>query len=232
VSIIVVCRGCRKSFKVSDKFAGQTGPCPSCKRPLRVPTKAEEVKIEAPEEFAGGGKSASGQLITKPIARINARFRPLTTAIIVASAAAALVAARLGRPLWITPGVQGFLAQMVGLLIISPPLVIAAYEVLRDDELEPYRGAALYLRTGLCSLAYAALWGIFGLLAYKGWVGGKEEVWNWLFVVPGLAAFGGVASLAALDLDFGDGISHYGFYLVATVLLRWVAGLGWVWNVS
>jgi hypothetical protein len=230
VAIIVVCPGCRKSFKVSDKFAGKTGPCPSCKRPLRVPTKAEEVKIEAPEAFAGGGKSASGQLITKPIARINAKFRPLTTALIAGAATAVLVATWFGRPLWAIAGVQGFIAKMVGLLIISPPLVIAAYEVLRDDELEPYRGRPLALRAAACSLAYLALWGLFSLLVFKGWVTG--DLWNWLFVVPGLAALGGGAALAALDLDYGDAVFHYGFYLLVTVILRWVAGLGWVWSIA
>jgi hypothetical protein len=220
-------------FKVSDKFAGKTGPCPSCKRPLRVPTKAEEVTIDAPEEFAGGGKSTSGQLITKPIARINAKFRPLTTAIIVASVAAALVATWLGGRAGLfgeDRSFQRIIASALGLLIISPPLVLAAYEVLRDDELEPYRGKSLYLRTAGCSLAYTALWGVFSLLVFKGWVTG--ELWNWLFVLPGLAALGGGAALAALDLDYGDGVFHYGFYLLVTVILRWVAGLGWVWNIS
>jgi hypothetical protein len=75
MSIIVVCPGCLKSFKVSDKFAGKSGPCPKCKRTLQVPTKETEVKIHVPEAFAGGGKSAAGKLITKPIARVNAKAR-------------------------------------------------------------------------------------------------------------------------------------------------------------
>jgi hypothetical protein len=230
MSIIVVCPGCRKSFKVSDKFAGKTGPCPICKRPLKVPTKAEEVTVHAPEAFAGGGKSASGQLITKPIARINAKFRPLTTALIGTATVAAFVLAWFGRAWWTMPGLQGILARTVALLVVSPPLIFAAYEVLRDDELEPYRGGALYLRTAGCTFIYMALWGIFGLLIYKEWIGG--ELWNWLFVVPAFAALGGGAAFATLDLAFGDAVFHYGFFLLVTVLLRWAAGLGWVWNVT
>jgi hypothetical protein len=38
--------------------------------------------------------------------------------------------------------------------------------------------------------------------------------------------------MASLDLDFGDGLFHYGFYLVVTVLLRWLAGMKWVWDVT
>ena len=96
MSIIVVCPGCRKSFKVSDKFAGKSGPCPSCNRPLQIPTKAEEVKVHAPEAFSGGGKSAAGKLITKPIARINAKFRPATTAAIAAAVLVVFVATVAG----------------------------------------------------------------------------------------------------------------------------------------
>ena len=230
MSIIVVCPGCRKSFKVSEKFAGKTGPCPNCKRTLKVPTKEEEVTVHAPEAFAGGGKSASGQLVTKPIARINAKFRPLTAALVGGGAVAALVGAHFGQTWWTRPGIQGIIANTVALLIVSPPLVLAAYEVLRDVELEPYRGRPLCVRAMGCSLAYMALWGLFSLLVYKGWVAG--ELWQWLFVVPALAVFGGSAALATLDLEFGDAVFHYGFFLLVTVILRWAAGLGWVWNIG
>ncbi len=55
--------------------------------------------VHVPEAFADGGKGVSGKLVTKPIARINAKFRPVTTAIIAASVVVAFVAAWLGRPL-------------------------------------------------------------------------------------------------------------------------------------
>jgi len=58
------------------------------------------------------------------------------------------------------------------------------------------------------------------------------ELWNWLFVVPPLVALGGATALASLDLDFGDAVFHYGFYLLVTVILRWAAGMGWVWHVT
>ena len=76
MSIIVVCTECRKSFKVGDKFAGKSGPCPNCKHTIRVPEKSEEVKVHVPEQFAGGGRSKTGKLITKPIVRTNAKFNP------------------------------------------------------------------------------------------------------------------------------------------------------------
>ncbi len=226
MSIIVVCKECRKSFKVSDKYAGKTGACPNCKKPLRVPEKSEEVKIHAPEAFEGGGRTKTGKLVTKPIARINAKFQPVTTAIIVASAVVILMATWLGGRAQLF---QNTFVTAVGLLVVSPLLVIGAYEILRDDELEPYRGLQLYLRAAVCGTAYAILWGIFAMLSARGLITG--ELWSWAMVLPPLVVAGGLAATAALDLEFGNGMFHYGFYLLVTLILRWVAGMKWVWDI-
>jgi hypothetical protein len=227
MSIIVTCPGCFKSFKVSDQFAGKSGACPNCKKTLQVPTKEQEVTVHAPEEFAGGGKGVTGKLVTKPIERTNAKFNALTTTIILAGVVVAVIATWVG-------GRGGLFANLivkiVGLAVVSPALVVAAYEVLRDDELEPYRGRPLMVRVAACSLAYMGLWGIFTLLVSSGWVNG--ELWNWLFIAPPLVALGGGAALASLDLEYGDAVFHCSFYLIATVLLRWLAGLKWVWEVG
>ena len=233
MSIIVVCPGCLKSFKVSDKFAGKTGPCPNCKRTLQVPTKESEVKVYTPEAFAGGGKSAAGKLITKPIARVNAKLKPLTTAILVAAVVGVLLATWIvGRAGLLNAEQVGLfrstVALALGLLVISPFLAFAAYEILRDDEFEPYRGTPLYLRSAGCALAYVSLWGVFAILSPHIVTG---DVWNWFFVLP-FVAIGALAPMGAFDLDFGDGVFHYSSYLVVTLLLRWVAGMQPIWNVS
>lgn len=231
MSIIVVCPGCLKSFKVSDKFAGKTGPCPNCKRTLQVPTKETEVKVHAPEAFAGGGKTTSGKLITKPVAHINAKLKPLTTALLAAGVVVVLVgtwvlghvglfdAAQVGR-------LQSLLTAAVGLLILSPPLAIAAYEMLRDDEFEPFRGGSLYVRAAICGATYALLWGVFAVLKPNIVTG---EVWNWFFVLP-FVGIGALVPMGTFNLEFGDGLFHCGFYLGTTLLLRWVAGLEPIWR--
>ena len=229
MSIIVVCPGCRKSFKVSDKFAGKSGPCPSCKRTLQVPTKAEEVTVHAPEAFAGGGRTTTGKLITKPIARTDVKAHPVAIALIVAAVLLVLVATWLAGRSKLFDGAPGMIAATVGLLLVSPPLVIAAYEVLRDDELEPFRGLSLYVRSAVCGLGYVMLWGVFALLVSPSING---EVWNWVFVVPPFVVLGGFVAFAALDLEFGNAAFHYGFYLVATLLLRWAAGMKWIWDAA
>ena len=224
--IIVVCTKCRKSFKVSEKFAGHTGACPNCKAPIKVPEKGQEVKVHAPEEFEGGGRSTTGKLVTKPIVRTNAKFQPVTFAIIAAVAVVGLALTWIGGQNQLF---DGMVVTAAGLLLISPLLAIAAYEMLRDDEYEPYRGLQLFIRAAICGTAYTALWGAFALLASRGLITG--ELWNWVLVLPPLVAAGGLAAMGAFDLEFGNGMFHYGFYLLVSLILRWVAGMTWIWDI-
>lgn len=227
MSILVTCPSCRSRFQVSDKFAGQTGPCPKCKSPIRVPEKSEEVVVHAPAEFASGGRTASGALATKPIARKDTKLEPVA---VVAMAAAALTVVLVTWVLGRSDVFEKFIAvRAIGLLLVSPPLVLAGYTFLRDDELEPYRGVSLYVRAGICAVAYMALWGGYSFLADRMLTG---EIWVWAYVAPPFLALGALAALAALDLDFGSGFFHYSFYLLATILLRWIGGMGWLWQSS
>ena len=229
MSIIVVCTECRKSFKVSDKFAGKSGPCPNCKTILRVPTKSEEVTIHTPAAFAEGGRTKTGKLVTKPIARTTVKLSPVAVVAIGSSALLILVAAWAGGALKLF---QNPFVSAAGLLAVSFPLAVAAYSFLYDDELEPYRGRALYLRTAICGASYTLLWGVFWLLASPtfGYVTG--DLWNWLIVAPPFVAIGGLAAFAALDLEYSSGVLHYGFYLVVTVILGRLATGHWVWTLG
>jgi hypothetical protein len=225
MSILVVCPGCRKSFKVSEKFAGKSGPCPKCKATIRIPEKSEAVQIHAPEEFAGGGRSREGKLVTKPIARTDARFDPVKAAIIGGASLVVVATAFVGGRTGLLAG--SMLARAVAVLVISPPLVVAAYSFLRDDELEPYRGMALYVRAAICAVAYTVLWGVFGYVAANFMTG---ELWNWLVVAPPLLCIGALAAYASLDLEFGSAFFHYAFYILVTIGLRAVAGLEPIWH--
>lgn len=224
--IRVTCPGCHKRFHVSEKFAGKSGPCPNCKAVIRVPTEDEEVKVETPTEFVRGGRAVTGELLTKPIARKEAKITPVMA---VAVGGAVLV---VFLATWAL-GKAGFfenslLISGAGLLLASPPLVVAGYSFLRDPEdLEPLHGMGLYIRSGICSVVYVGLWAVFGYVADYALTG---ELWNWLYVAPPFFVVGALAALACLDLDFGSGFFHYCFYLSVTVLLRWLAGLGWVWE--
>ena len=225
MAILVVCPGCKARFQVSDQFAGKSGACPKCKATIKVPTKDEEVTIHAPEGSSSGGKTPTGQTVLKPIPRQETKIRPVVAIGIVVGVIGAVAAAWFGGDL-----IRGnMVARAIGLLILAPPLALGAYSVLRDEELEPYRGKALYLRTAICSLAYVGLWGVF---AYVNSYGVTEEVWSWVYVAPPFVILGALAALACYDLDFGNGCFHYSFFLLVTILLARLAGMGWIWEAA
>ncbi len=225
MSILVVCPGCKASFNVSDKFAGKEGPCPKCKAKIQIPKQEEVVKIHVPEEHASGGKDSKGRPTTKPIEREETKLTPVMMVIIgggiLAVIAVALAMRLTGSP---NPWLAG-----IGLVLISPPLVVGCYSILRDADLEPYRGMALIARSGICALVYAAAWGVFVFLLPGGLT---DQLWSWLFVAPPFLLVGGLTALACYDFDFGTGVIHYSFYVLVTMVVGYLAGLPPVWAAS
>ena len=223
--IQITCSKCHTRFSVSDKFAGQTGPCPKCKAPIRVPTKSEEVVIHAPDQF--GPKDAEGRAVLKPIEREETKITPVGIVAIVGSVVLVLVVAfLLGRMNRTDEGVQ--IPPMIlglGAVILAPPLVLAGYSFLRDDELEPYRGFPLAIRVGICAVVYALLWGGYEYVSTMLLGDKSPEIWQLVFAIPAMVGLGGVASLASLDLDYGNACMHCGVYVLAGVLLRLLMGL-------
>lgn len=225
MAIFVVCPGCRKRFQVSERFAGRTGPCPQCKTPIHIPTPAEEVKIVEPDQVGpAGGSPAKLARLAKPIARREVQFQWKTAAAIAGGGLAVLLLAFLVRGVL----VRSLIVRAVGLLLVSPPLVIGGYAFLHDDELEPYRGRALWVRSTILAVMHAALWGVAYLVLGSGWVG---ELWTWLVVVPPFLVAGALAAQACLDMEFGSAFFLYCFYLLTTIVLGWAGGLGWPWQV-
>jgi hypothetical protein len=224
--ILVTCPGCKKSFNVDDKFAGKTGPCPHCKTKITVPQKQPEVTVHAPAEFSGGGKSTTGKMLLKPIARQEARITPLRIAAIAGGALAAIAYAAAIRMM---AGEPGSMKQIVlcgaGLLAIAPVLAVAAYLVLRDVELEPYRGKELYIRAGICGMVYALLWGVFAYVRGVLFKDTPIELFMWLFIAPPFFVVGGMAGKFSFDLETANGFFHYAFYVAVTILLGLIAGV-------
>jgi hypothetical protein len=227
MSILVVCPGCRKRFQVGDQFAGRTGSCPSCKKPITIPTAEQEVKVHTPELFGTGGRSTTGQLVLKPIARHETRFNLMMAASIVGGSLVLLGIAWVGGRKSVDLFASYPLITAIGLILVSPPIVLGGYQFLYNDELEPYRGNALYLRVAICGCVYAILWGVFGTV---GDVARSGELYMWFLIAPPFVISGAVAALASLDLEFGSGCLLYCFYLIVTMLLRAAAGLGWIWT--
>jgi hypothetical protein len=209
---------------VSEKFAGKQGPCPKCKAVITIPKVEEQVKIHVPDEYTGGGsasaKDAKGRPVLKPIARDKTRFQPV---IFVATAAGVLVTLIVAFLLKGTELSVWVLAA--GALLLAPPIVLAGYTIMRDPELEPYRGTALWLRVGIVSLVYAGLWGIAALFGIFVFPDTSPEVWQLIPPAAIMIVGGTIAAVAALDFEPVGGFFHYAFYLVVTVVLRVIIGL-------
>jgi hypothetical protein len=233
--IAIICPGCHSRFQVSEKFGGKQGPCPKCKTLINIPKASEQVKIAEPDDY-GGTKDTKGKLVLKPIEREETHLSPNAVVAIGAVCILTLgLAWMIGRAWQVEPepGTEPGttvhappdvppLVLGIGAVLLAPPLVLAGYSFLRDDELEPYRGRALWIRAALCAAAYAALWGAYALLNQRGFLSGPQV---WIFAGPPFFVVGGAAAFAALDLEFGSAVMHYAFYLGVTVVLRLVMGL-------
>ncbi len=224
--INVTCPSCHSRFQVSDKFAGKTGPCPKCKEPLKVPEQSEQVVIHAPADDSP--KDSTGKSILKPIERKETKVSvPMIVGIACAAIVVPITAYMISRgfetntdgvvqaPLWILG---------VGAVVLAFPLVIAGYNILRDDELAPYTGQALMIRAAICSGIYALLWGLH-LYMHNFLYHEPIELYEVLIALPVLFIPGALAAMALLDLDGTSAALHYGFYLLVTVGLRLLMGL-------
>jgi hypothetical protein len=216
MSIQVICPNvkCRERFVVSDKFAGQTGPCPKCKTPIRIPKLEEQVKIHAPED--AGPKDASGKLVLKPIARKDAQF-----SIILAVIIGVMVLVSVGTSIGLGVAYQGNPPWWIlapGAVLLAIPLAYGGYAFLRDDELEPYSGQSLMVRAIISSFIYAAIWGIFAVLRLVVFPEGINLMVLAFIALP-LVAIGTVTAYGALDLSFGSAALHFGLYAIFTLAL-------------
>lgn len=228
--IQVTCNKCKTNFAVSEKFAGKQGPCPKCKAVITVPkleqppagkAPAEEVVIHAPEEYTTGAKGPKARNTTRPIARKETRIR-LIPALIVGGAclvtfvAALLMRSALADHLWM---------RALGLTLVSAPIVVGGYTFLRNDELEPYRDLALWIRAAICGLVYGGMWGAYGLIPADM----TTTPWNWIFLGPPFFLVGAGAAFVTLDLDFDNAFFHYCFYVLVTLALGAAGGLAMPW---
>lgn len=224
--IQVTCPGCLKRFQVSEKFAGKQGPCPHCKHVITIPSASEQVVIHAPE--TAGPKSATGQPVLKPIKRQETK---LTWPILAASLAGViffpLVAWIIGRNAPLEEGHRQIAPWIlaVGALAVAPGIVMAGYSFLRNQELEPYRGTALWLRVLICSVVYAALWGGHAYLKVMLDMNSPLQIYQILMIVIPLFVPAILAAMASLDLDGLNAGIHFGMYFGTTVLLRMIMGL-------
>ncbi len=223
--IQVTCPSCRSRFNVSDKFAGKEGPCPKCKKIIRVPDQSEQVVIHAPE--SSGPTDMQGRPVLKPIRRHETILSSVQITLIAGCVIGFLLTALIVRmtfgddigkfPEWLL---------YVAAIAMAPPLVYVGYQLLRDQELGAFNVSDLRNRVLICSLIYAVSWFAMPLA----WMAFNDiyNMGSWMTALIAMLAVGGAAGMFSFDLDYLLGLVHYGMYLCVCLLGRWIAGLGFL----
>ena len=215
--IPVICPGCSSRFNVSDKFAGQTGPCPKCKKPITVPALVKAVTIHEPESPV---KAATGRPAIVSVPRLVEPAPVMAFAATAAGTVVTMVLAWLIGSLF-RPAVPPAWLLVAGAFVVAVPCVFLGYAISRDRELAPLGGSGLVLRGLICAAVYTGLWCIKGMLPVEA----TAEMWQWLFLGPIFLLPGALAALATLELDWGPATAHFSIYVLFTALLRTLAGL-------
>ncbi len=220
--IQVTCPGCLKRFTVNDKFAGKSGPCPSCRKVIKIPEKSDEVVIHAPEQ--SGPKDSAGKAVLKPIRRKEVA---LSMPVMLGAGIATFVVFGLALGIRLTGEAPPTALLVIGAMLLAPPLVFVGYWFLRDDELDGYSGRELLVRCGICALAFAGCWLLFAFVPM--YLTGEKSVADvpgsfMLFTIPVMIVIGTFVSVGALELEFVQGALHYLLYLAITLILALVMG--------
>ena len=221
--IQVTCPNCLKRFQVSDKFAGKTGPCPSCKKQIKVPDASEEVIIHAPDD--GVPKDSQGVSVLKPLKRSET---DVTRKGILITSGAILLALAGAVGLRMSGDTIPVYIQALGAFFLAPPLIWAGYSFVRDSELEPYVGSELRNRVLMLSGIFAALWLLYAFVPnYVLDLDSPSEM-NFLafgLILAIMIGLGALASAATFELEFVNGLTHAGLYFIVAVMLALISGL-------
>ena len=223
MAIRVTCTKCHTRFNVSEKYAGQKGPCPKCKEVILVPKAEDEVVISAP---VAGPKDGKGRQILKPIKRNENKFSMLQLVAMIGSVIVFLLGAlfiqysysdedRLALPLPL---------MIFPMALVAPMVAYGAYNILKDQELDSFEGQELWLRIVICGAIYALLWGAMPLAKYA--FGDRYDTGTWILALVGMLGAGGATGMLTFDFDYTMGLIHYGLFLGLCLIARVLAGIG------
>ena len=217
MAIQVLCGSCKATFTVSDQFAGRTGPCPKCKKPITIPAAPVKAVVIHEPEAPSTTSTATGRAPTAPLKRIDRPVSALQWTLIGAGTVLAIVAAAVARVQW--NGQPPVWFQLAGAALLALPCARLGYAAIRDRELQPYQGRSLALRTLICAAVYVAMW------VARGYLPVEIEMWEWLYYAPVFVAVGAFAAFACFDFETGAAIAHFSLFLMVTAALRWLAGI-------
>jgi hypothetical protein len=219
-----------KRFKVSDKFAGMEGPCPTCKTIISIPKSS--VKIHGADENNKGknstGTSSSANPTLKPISRLDFGFdfKEAKTYFLI-TLGVFLFAFIVG--LVVPRGLILNIIGVIGLCAIAFPVSLFGYQLLRDrEELFMLTGSDLYKTTGTCAVVYAAIWIVLEIFL---WYMRADYIFVWVYFAA-FAMFAILLGHAILDITFGNSVFHFLIFFFVVLLLRGITQIGWFWNAA
>ena len=200
--------GCMKRFSVADKFAGQKGPCPKCKKTITIPKKEDEVVIHAPEHSEAGAVGAGGRHALKTYKRKDTKFQPLVFTAVVGFVLVALLIALVLRS---AGGMRSWLKALAAVRARPAAGLGRLHVSCATRSSKRITAVNLAIRSLACGLVLRPAVGrvlvsgraFFGADAFsKGWKSGR---WS-CCIVPVFAA-GTLAAYASFDLDPGSASS-------------------------
>ena len=221
MSIQVTCTKCHTRFNVSEKFAGKKGPCPKCKTVITIPSADEEVVISEPVVGPTDGK---GRQILKPLKRSESNYSKLQILLMVGSVVVFLVGALIAQAVIVEKYYMPMPLIILPMALVAPMVAYGAYNILRDQELEPFTGQELWLRVLICGAIYALLWAGMPLAKYA--FGDRYDTGTWILALAGMLGAGGATGMLIFDFDYTMGLIHYGLFLGLCLLGRFFAGIG------
>ena len=222
MAIQVTCPSCLKRFTVSDKYAGRTGPCPTCQKPIKIPEKADEVVIHAP--VGDSPKDSAGRSILRPIRRKDVN---LGLPVIVGGVLTTVVVFSIAFGLGLSGKEPHTMLLAISSILLAAPLVFIGYWFLHDDELEGFNGRQLSIRSGIVAVAFAALWALYAYLPryVSGYASMSEFTGMDMFIaITVMLIAGTLVAIAALELEATQGVMLYMLYFSITFILAWLAG--------
>ncbi len=222
MAIQVTCAKCFARFTVSDKFAGQTGPCPKCKTVITIPALNEQVVVH---ESAKGPKDASGRPVSRPIFRQETPITAIHWTMVGCGAVILLVVAVVGRLMYSTETFP-WAGLGLGALLCGAPTAFIGYWLLRDPEAGGFGGQELWLRVAVCAAGFALLWGFSPLMAFAfNEPVAQPSMLSQSVALALIMLAGGGISLLTFDLDYLMGLVHAVTYVAFCLIMRLIAGL-------